>query len=44
MATLLAGNRDKNKKIMSPKEVSQYLEGIARDLKIDLSKNMMIKK
>lgn len=38
MATILEGNRDKNKKVMSSKEISQYLEDIARDLNIDLSK------
>lgn len=39
MATVLEGNKkDKNKKVMSSKEISQYLEDIARDLKIDLTK------
>lgn len=40
MSTVLEDNdKDKNKKVMSSKEISQYLEDIARDLKIDLSEN-----
>jgi len=40
MSIILEGGKgkDKNRKIMSSKEISQYLEDIARDLKIDLSK------
>ncbi|HET8794318.1 MAG TPA: hypothetical protein VFM31_11020 [Nitrososphaeraceae archaeon] len=38
MATILAGKRDRNKKVMSSKEISAYLEDIAKNLKIDLTK------
>ena len=41
MSTILEGGKgkDKNRKVMSSQEISEYLEDIAKDMRIDLSKD-----
>jgi hypothetical protein len=39
MSIILEGGKDKDRKVMSSQEISEYLEDIAKDMGIDLSKD-----